>query len=177
MTVCIQVNTRPNDASNRHSEIHRVLYIQQNFITCQTLFLVLVREILLCETSDCMRGMDIETYNNFNHKRQVLDAQDTRCRVSWRWNFCSIVLLVGNMLSNAPPGFNIMLLCLPQSPSPHAPCTSPAESQWRRKAVILIHEDVWEARSLSFLFTSCGFKRSEFPLSSGSSSDLISTVI
>lgn len=177
MTVRIHVNTRSNDASNWHSEIHRVLYNQQNFITCQILFLVLVRQILLCETSGCMRRIDVEAYNSFTRKRQVVQAQDIGHRVSWHGSFCSIVLLVGNVFSNAPPGFNIMPLCLPQCPAPHPPCASAAEPQCRRKAVMLIYKDVWEARSLSSFFTSCDFKRSEFPLYSESSSDLISTVI
>lgn len=56
--------------------MHGVLYNQENFIIYQVLILVLVREILLCETSDCMRGVDIEVYKNFNYKRQVLDTQD-----------------------------------------------------------------------------------------------------
>lgn len=177
MAVCIHANTRSNDASNWHSEIRRVLYNQQNFITCQILFLALVRQILLYETSGCMRGIDVEAYNSFTRKRHVVQAQDIGHRVSWHGSFCSIVLLVGNVFSNAPPGFNIMVLCLPQCPAPCPPCTSAAEPQWSRKAVMLIYEDVWEARSLSFLFTSCDFKRSEFPLYSESSSDLISTVI
>lgn len=102
MIVCIHVNKRPNNASNWHPEKHRVLYNQQNFITCQILFFGLVRKILLCEKSGCMRGMDIEAYNNFSHKRQVLDAQNIACRVSWRGKSCSIVLLLGNVLSIAP---------------------------------------------------------------------------
>jgi len=44
-----------------------------------------------------MRGMDIEAYNNFNFKRQVLDAQDIGRRVGWHGSFYSIVLLVGNV--------------------------------------------------------------------------------
>ena len=106
MTVCIHANTRSDDGSNWHSEIHRGLYKQQNFITCQMLFLVLVREILLCETSGCMRGMDVE---------------DIGHRVSWHGSFCTIVRLVGNMLSNAPPWFQHHATMSPSVPSPTRP--------------------------------------------------------
>lgn len=92
-------------------------------------------------------------------KRQVR-IQDIHvgCRSSWRRTFCSIMMLVGPVLSNVPTGFHIMLLCVPQFLAPHTPYTLPAEFQCTRKATMLMHEDAWKARNLSFLFTFCDFR-------------------